>query len=107
MPITPSILKKLQSVWVDKDSSFKSVMLWAVSLVTFCRLSKVTVKDENRYDPATHPSFCDLSIDNTVNPKVISLMIKHSKTDQGIQVFLGRTNDDLCPVSSLLVYLSR
>ena len=76
-------------------------MLWAGSLVTFfsfCRLGEVTVEDKNKYDPATHLSFCDLSIDNTVNPKVISLMITHSKTDQGrvgVQLILGRTNDDL------------
>jgi len=84
LPITPSILRKLRSVWVDKDYSFQSVMLWAVSLVTlfsFCRLGKVIVEDKNKYNPAAHLSFCDLSIDNTVIPKVISLMIKHSKTD--------------------------
>ena len=57
LPITPSILRKLRTEWVDKDSSFRSVMLWAVSLVTFisfCRLGEVTVEDENKYDPATH-----------------------------------------------------
>jgi len=85
-------------------------MLWAASIVTFfsfCRLGE-TVEDKNKYDPATHLSFHDMSVDNADNPKIISLLIKHSKTDQGrvgVRVILGKTGDDLCPVSALLEYL--
>ena len=41
---------------------------------------------------------------------MISLNIKHSKTDQGavgVRVIIGRTDDDLYPVSALLTYLER
>ena len=40
---------------------------------------------------------------------VIFLNIKQSKTDQfrkGVKVVIGQTNNDLCPVSTLLSYLS-
>ena len=36
-------------------------------------------------------------------------MIKKSKTDQGrkgVKVFIGKTSDDLCPVTALLSYLA-
>ena len=39
---------------------------------------------------------------------VISLNIKHSKTDQGrrgVRVVIGRTDDDICPIAPLLSYL--
>ena len=70
----------------------------------------MTVEDETKYDPNTHLSFADVAVDNAVLPSVISLNIKYSKTDQGrvgVRVMLGRTGDDLCPVSALLNYLSR
>ena len=65
---------------------------------------------ESKYDPNTHLSFSDLAADSAVSPSVISLNIKCSKTDQGrvgCQVVLGRTGDDLCPVTALLNYLAR
>ena len=58
----------------------------------------------------THLSFSDLAADSAVSPSVISLNIKCSKTDQGrvgCQVVLGRTGDELCPVTALLNYLAR
>ncbi len=39
---------------------------------------------------------------------MISVFLKQSKTDQdksGIKLFLGRTNQDLCPVVAVLAYL--
>ena len=113
LPITPSILRKLKLIWLNGDTSFNSVMLWAAALVTFfsfCRSGEVTVEDETKYDPNTHLSFADVVVDNAVLPSVISLNIKYSKTDQGrvgVRVMLGRTGDDLCPISALLNYLSR
>jgi len=55
-------------------------------------------------------SFGDIAIDNAKSSKVVSLNIKRSKTNQGavgICVILGRTEDDLCPVSALLEYPSK
>ena len=88
-------------------------MLWAACLTTFfsfCRSGEVTVETEGQYDPNTHLSYSDVATDNLSCPTVISLNIKPSKTDQGrvgCQVVLGKTNDDLCPVTAFLQYLSR
>lgn len=111
MPITPSILRKIKSVWISKESTFNDLMLWAASVTTFftfCRSGEMTVARQNSYDPNTHLSYDDIAVDDGQFPKVISLLLKCSKTDQerrGTRVIMGRTGDDLCPVSALLNYL--
>ena len=113
LSITPGILRKLRMVWVGKDSSFKLTMLWEIWLTTFfsfCHSGEVTVETEGQYDPNTNLSFTDVATDNPSDPTVIFLNIKLSKMDQGrvrCQVVLGKTNDDLCPVTTLLEYLAR
>ena len=76
-------------------------------IFSFCRSGEVTVESESKYDPNTHLSFSDLTVDSAATPSVISLNIKCSKTNQGRVGCLGRTGDDLCPVSALLEYLMR
>ena len=111
LPITPAFLRKLKAVWIHTEPSFKAVMLWAASTVTFftfCRSGETTVS--STYDPSIHLSLSDLVADRAADPTVISLNIKQSKTDQGrigIKVIVGRTGDDICPVSALLRYLAR
>ena len=110
LPITPAILCKLKTVWLHSEPSYNSTMLWAASTVmffSFCRSGETTVG--TTYDPNTHLSIGDVATDNAHNPSVISLNIKHSKTDQGrrgVRVVIGKTGDDICPVSALLSYLA-
>ena len=109
LPITPAILRKLRAVWLHLEPLFNSKMLWATSTVTFisfCRSGEATIG--TTYVPNTHLSISDLATDNAHNPSVVSLKIKHSKTDQGrmgVTVVIGKTGDDISPVSALLSYL--
>ena len=67
------------------------------------------VECESKYDPQVHLSFSALAVDNALALQVISIKLKRSKSDQfikGVQLVLGRTNDNLCPVTALLTYLS-
>ena len=86
-------------------------MLWAASTTTvfdFCRSGEVTVQCESKFDPQMHLCFSDIAVDNALSPNTISIKLKHSKTDQfrkGVKLVMGRTNDDLCPVTALLPYL--
>ena len=60
------------------------------------------------YDPDTHLNLNDLAIDNHSNPALVRLAIKQSKTDpfrQGIDIFLGRTGLDICPVQAITQYI--
>ena len=49
-----------------------------------------------------------MCLDNTTDPQFLEVTIKALKTDpfrQGVQVYLGRTNTDLCPVTVVFSYM--
>ena len=111
LPITPSILRKVKQIWIDREDNFDRVMLWAAATTnffTFCRSGEITISGEKTYDPHSDLSYGDISVDNSEDPSIVSLLIKHSKTDQareGVKVYMGKTDDDICPVKALLHYL--
>ena len=113
LPITPSILYKLCKVWLEDNSSFNHIMLWVAATTTFfgfCRSGEITVECESKFDPKIHLSLADLAVDKTLAPSVISIQLKRSKTDQvmkGVKLVIGKTNNDLYPVTALLSYLAR
>ena len=52
--------------------------------------------------------FKDVAVDNPLSPSFLRVRIKQSKTDlfcRGVDIFLGRTNSDLCPGVAILKYL--
>ena len=47
LPITPSILYKLRKVWLEDNSSFNNIMLWAAATTTFfgfCTVDQVKLQ---------------------------------------------------------------
>ena len=88
-------------------------MLWAACCLAFfgfvC-VSEFTTPNLTDYNLSVHLSLQDVSIDNRENPGVLKVNIKQSKTDpfwQGIQIYLGATNSDVCPIFGILPYLAR
>ena len=73
----------------------------------FLRCSEFTVPSQKDYDPDSHLSLAGASVDSTITPSMIRIHIKQSKTDQGVHVYLGKTNNDICSVNSLFAYLVR
>ncbi len=68
----------------------------------------MTVPNDGAFDPSCHLSFQDLAVDHPAEPSTIKVHIKASKTDpfrKGVDIFLGRTGSDLCPVTAMLDYL--
>lgn len=109
LPITPDILRKLKAVWMREGSSRDCCCGRRPPPPSFCRSGEVVVESENSYDPNSHLSYRDLSVDNPQKPRMIAMMLCHSKTDQarrGVKVVMGWTGDDLCPVTTLLSYLA-
>ncbi len=92
----------------DQDT----IMLWAACCIAFFgffRIGELTTPSDNSFDPRVHLSFGELAIVNPQNPSAVRIHLKQSKTDQlrkGIDVFVGRTNDDLCPVAAMLAYVA-
>ena len=51
----------------------------------------------------------DVTVDSHVNPQLLTIHLRHSKTDQfgaGYYIHLGRSSSIVCPVAAMLGYLS-
>ena len=65
----------------------------------FFRLGEITSPTETTYDPNVHLCFSDLAIDDPSNPKIITLTLKQSKTEQlrsGANICIAKTGSDFC-----------
>lgn len=113
LPITPRILRLMKGVWFSSESAplYDSLMLWAAATTAFfgfCRSGEITTPSENNYDPNVHLSLSDIATDNVKCPSMLSINLKHSKTDQerkGVKIIIGKTGDDLCPILAMLNFL--
>ena len=62
------------------------------------------------YDEGEHLNLSDVSVDSISDPKTFRVKIKASKTDpfhQGVDIFIGRTDNELCPVAAMLAFLAK
>lgn len=113
LPITPEILGKLKSHWWRGGPSYDNVMLWAASTLCFYgffRAGEITVPSLNGFDASCHLAWGDIAVDNSIVPRVLKVHLKKSKTDQlgkGIDIFIGRTDELLCPVEAFTQYVIR
>ena len=113
LPITPTLMRRIKSTLARHADSYDSILLWAaccVGFFGFLRCGEFLVPDSSTFDPDTHLSLDDVSLDNSTASRFFLLTIKASKTDQfrqGATVALGSTGTDLCPVDALLDYLGR
>lgn len=86
-------------------------MLWAAACMFFfwfLRAGEFTVTSALGYNPEIHLNLADLSFDSHTNPTMACIKIKQSKTDplrQGVEIFLGRAEAQICPVAAILQYL--
>lgn len=111
LPITPGILRQIKAIWDSRGQDLDIVMLWAAACLGFfgfLRAGEMTVPSDAGYDPSIHLNRSDIAVDNPRKPTVLRVTIKQSKTDpfrRGIDLFLGKTATDLCPVKAMLNYL--
>ena len=111
LPITPSLLRQLKGVWSQSGGARDTKLIWAACCLCFfgfLRAGEMTVPGDSEYDPQAHLSLGDIALDDNRRPSLVRVTIKQSKTDpfrKGIDIFVGRTGTDLCPVAALLGYL--
>ncbi len=112
LSITPSILDAIRSHWDQQGPTQDQVMLWAAASVCFfgfLRSGEITVQSDSSFDPKCHLTFGDVSVDDIVAPKLLRVHLKCSKTDpfrKGVDVFVGKMDNRLCPVTAMLAYLA-
>lgn len=87
-------------------------MLWAaccLGFFAFMRSGELTLPPGTAFDPSIHLSPSDIAVDDSLNPTVLRVHLKASKTDQtrsGTDLYIGRTYNALCPIVAMLRYLS-
>lgn len=108
LPITPLILRRMHGICGTPTSSYSEALLWAAATVCFFgffRAGEITVPAVAAFDSSVHLAWGDVSISE--DGRVIRVFLKRSKTDQfgrGTEVFIGSTDDELCPVRAVRRY---
>ena len=113
LPITLDLLRRMKESWQKGGAQWNDVMLWAAATLCFFgffRSGEITVPAESSFDEGAQLTFRDVSVDRIENPQVLKVRLKASKTDPfrlGVDVFIGRTDDEVCPVAAVLAYMAR
>ena len=87
-------------------------MTWAACCLTFfgfLHVSEFTIPFDDLFNQGCYLCLSDIAIDNQDNPKTLQVKIKQSKTDpfcKGVNIYLGVTERDLCPLRGILPYLA-
>lgn len=111
-PITLDIMKAIFSLLSKRPPSHDNIMIWAACCAAFfgfLRCSEMTVPSQDAYDPTIHLSVGDVAVDSRSSPTMVRIRLKQSKTDpfrQGADIYLGKTDKDICPVTAILPYLA-
>ena len=112
LPISPSILKGLLSIWSRRSLRHNSIMLWAACTLAFFgffRSGEITVRSDREFDPTVYLTTEDVRVDSHNSPTMLCVRLKRSKTDPfriGVKVWIGKTDNRLCPVAAVLSYLA-
>ena len=108
LPITISILRKLYQILNFND--YADALFWAACLTGFfgfLRCGEFTTK-ASHVDINTSLSLADLQVHKHLNPSVMLINIKPSKTDQfrrGHLLRIGASGTHICAVRALMNYL--
>jgi hypothetical protein len=111
LPITPPILRQIKQS-LEASAHQDRVIMWAVCCTAFfgCfRLGELLLDTPPSFDQRRHLAWGDVAVDDQTNPQMIRIHLKQSKTDQfgkGVDIILGRTGKDLCPVAALLGFIA-
>ena len=111
LPVTPQMLREMKRVWQGRGKQHDNKLLWAASCLCFfgfLRSGEVVMPSEGDYDPEVHLCYQDVRVDNYHNPGYLQVRLKESKTDpfrQGVNVYVGATHSELCPVAAVLSFM--
>ena len=110
-PITLGLMRSLRKHWIANNIERDFVMLWAAACMCFfgfMRTGETVVPSHSGIDHSVHLAFGDVRVDSRSTPTYLVVNFKASKTDpfrQGIQIYLGRMDSELCPMSAILNYM--
>ena len=112
LPITPDILRAIKGIWAETALQYNTIMCWAIASMAFFvffRLGELLVEPGVTFDPARHLSGSDVAVDSRDTPTLLKVHLKTFKTDQlrkGVDIFIGKTGDELCPLAAVLAFMA-
>jgi hypothetical protein len=74
----------------------------------FFQIGQLTSPLKVRCDSTEHLTFADTAVNNRDNPTILGVQLKASKADpfrSGVDVFVGKSGNDLCPVIAMVNYI--
>ena len=111
LPITPKILRQIGVWWGVAKAGYETSMLWAAALTCFfgfMRAGEAMVNGKEEFNETQHLTLDDVATDSKSRPTFVQLTLKTSKTDpfrRGVEIVLGATNDEICPVRAIFNYI--
>lgn len=112
LPITPSLLRRIKGWWDQLPSQCEHKMLWAAATLCFFgffQSGELFVQSAGAFDERVHLAWGDVAVDDRSNPTCLRVHLKRSKCDQfgnGVNVVVGHTRSDICPVVAMVDYLA-
>ena len=115
LPITIGMLKAIQTR-LNATREQDKELAWAISTLAFFgffRLGELLLDKEANYNWLTHLSWGNIATGNIAtdsreNPSILRVHLRWSKCNQGgggVDIFVGRTKNELCLVATVLSYL--
>ena len=107
LPITPLILTAIGHSLKNNGDAYEQLLVWAACCLGFFAF-EFTVPAGSIFDHTTHLTPRDIAVDSLQSPTMLKVRLKASKTDptrRGVDLFIGRTWNSLCPVVAMLRYL--
>ena len=110
LPITAPLMVRIQSALNHSDNPDK-VLFWAITCLAFFgffRLGELLPNTAKQYHPSTHLSWGDVAVNDRAAPSILRVHLKRSKCDQfgrGLDIYVGKTNSSLCPVTAVVDYI--
>ncbi len=107
LPITPLLLQTIGNSLTQSQDHHEQLLLWAaccLGFFAFLRSGELTTTDGRAFDPTTQLTPMDISFDSINNPSMLKVRLKSSKinqTQQGTDIYVGRTHNHLCPVVAM------
>ena len=100
-----SLNKGARSLWAGQAIEFDTIMLWAARCTAFFGFSGWVNSLAHMQSRVMGLLIACMSVDVAVadhsNPSLVRIHLQKSKTDQlgrGVDIYLGRTDEDLCPL---------
>ena len=92
--------------------TLRETALWAAAVLCFFslfRAGEISIPTVSGFDHSKHLAWGDIAINDMNNPQSLRVHLKWSKTDQlgkGIDAYIGKTDNLLCPVTAIMAYMA-